>query len=223
MAGTLQLLFRYRPGRRPDIERLVTSLQQIWSGNGLAITCSAGAAAELTSPLLESVSVNGCAGGAIGNHRRLFELSSGLVSPDQLVVFVVKSITDGGLVSGCAVHPPGIPGLVITEAAVAGKTTGTGRWVLAHELAHVLGLSHVTSTGSLMCDPATSIAATVPALSLEERQRVVNSPCLGRAGGRPGAPPIARLPARGTPEREIGARELPILEGRRRTLLDDLD
>lgn len=224
MAGTLQFVFRYRPGHRPDIGRLVGAVQQLFSANGLEITCSGGSDAALSSPLLESVSVNECTLAPIGDHRRLFDLGGTISSPDQIVIFVVRRIVDGGLFSGCAAHPPNIPGVVLTEAAAEGTITANGCWVLAHELGHVLGLSHAPASGSLMCDPATSISATMPVLSMSERLDVMNSKCIGPSFGT-GIPRLAlsELPSRATPERTIVDRELPILRRSRPTLLDDLD
>jgi hypothetical protein len=89
---------------------------------------------------------------------------------------------------------------------------------LAHELGHVLGLSHVAARASLMCDPATSISASVPLLSVPERARAMSSSCVG-GGGFAGP-----VPPRTIPDRTIPDRRLPIFDTPRRGgLLDDLD
>jgi hypothetical protein len=53
-----------------------------------------------------------------------------------VVVFFIRSTTGAaGATNGCAAHPAGIPGAVVTQIA--------SRWTLAHELGHVFGLPHV--------------------------------------------------------------------------------
>ena len=228
MGGTLSLSFRHRPGQRLDINRLVASVQEVFSANGVEIACSAASPVEVASPLMESLGVNGCSEMVVGRHRRLFATATDISSPDQVVVFVVRSIADGvGEFSGCALHPPGIPGLVLTEKAAEGTTTSSGRWVLAHELAHVLGLDHDDSpgaTGSLMCSSATAITATIPALSTLERATLMKSGCLGQSrSGSARVRPFTGVSPRTTPERSVGERELPIMNSPRRTMFDDLN
>ncbi len=66
---------------------------------------------------------------------KLFEHRN-FVRPSEIVIYVVKGIVasrDGVL--GCANHPAGRPGLIM-------RHTPTNRWTMAHELGHVLGLSH---------------------------------------------------------------------------------
>jgi hypothetical protein len=232
MGGTLQLLFRYRPGHRPDIGRLVTAVQQVYTQNNVDVTVRAGADAELNATAMQSVNTSGCHS-AVFDHRALFEAVSPISVPNEAVVFVVGSITDGGPFSGCAAHPFDCPGLVITEAAAKGTGLGAaqdGKWVLAHEIAHVLGLDDLTGQkSSLMCAPATAITATLPAISSTERLTMEGSRFLGhgavRTAGRsnplPGDAGTGVSP-RETPSRSIGGRDTPIFPPRRRrSIFDD--
>ncbi len=170
---------------------------------------------------MESVKVNECVA-AIGPHARLFDHVQ--LAPHQAVVFVVRSIADAAICGGCAAHPPGKAGVVITEAAAAGGVGGgasAGRWVLAHELAHVLGLFHCGSTRGLMCDPATAISVSTPELLPEDCRTMESYPGLAA----PDREPTARTTAvRDTPVTEFPVeRDTPFFTPRRRSLLDTLD
>jgi hypothetical protein len=79
------------------------------------------------------------------DQNQLFE-SARELPPGDFVVFVARSLgRNHG--AGCAWHPEGRPGCVVTtHAAVDPKR----RWKLAHELGHVLGLPHIEDSDMLM-------------------------------------------------------------------------
>ena len=52
--------------------------------------------------------------------------------PNDIVIYFVRSTVP--VYGGCATHPQGRPGAVVASDA--------DRWTLAHEIGHVLGLSH---------------------------------------------------------------------------------
>lgn len=58
----------------------------------------------------------------------------------DIVVYYVRSTNMG--VRGCAAHPNGRPGSVVTDVET--------QYTMAHEIGHVLGLNHVTDTTNLM-------------------------------------------------------------------------
>lgn len=220
-------MFRHRPGLPPNADALAKVVQRVFAANGMDVQCSS-ASEELTDAgLTEEVRTGGCVSRPSGEHARLFATAKGLVSPDQVAVFVVRRIFNADPASGCAKHPDDIPGLVITEAALAGTSTRTGLWVLAHEVAHVLGLEHTSSSRSLMFAPATAITASTPELSNDERKSVMASRRLGAGGFIPTPAATAAQLVEGMPRttlsRSTPDRETPILESRHRTLLDDLD
>lgn len=77
---------------------------------------------------------------------RLFQ-NRNFVGQDEVVIYIVQSLIsdlppEKGIVEGCATHPNGRPGFIVSRSA--------NHWVMAHELGHVLGLSHVTNTDRLM-------------------------------------------------------------------------
>jgi hypothetical protein len=230
MGGTLQLLFRYRPGHRPDIGRIVAGVQTVFSRNSVDVRITAGADAPLNAEAMESVNTSGCQA-LILKHRALFDAVAPISTPNEAVVFVVRHIVNGETFSGCAKCPPDCPGLVITQAAAEGTgrgTASTGKWVLAHEIAHVLGLHHVDGdTTSLMHAPATGISLLLPVISLTERTTLESSRYVGSGSTRsPGrnigsAGTPDSLPPRQTPSRTIEGRSTPLFPTRRRRGLLD--
>jgi hypothetical protein len=74
----------------------------------------------------------------------LFEHRNNVRAGD-LVVYIVRTILynkPGKTLAGCATHPPERPGCVVVRSAA--------RYVVAHELGHVLGLGHVANRDQLM-------------------------------------------------------------------------
>jgi hypothetical protein len=62
-----------------------------------------------------------------------------------VAVYFVRSTIDP--LNGCASHPPGQPGVVITS--------GASQWTMAHEIGHVLLLTHVSDMDRLMTGAGT--------------------------------------------------------------------
>jgi hypothetical protein len=64
---------------------------------------------------------------------------------NDLVIYIVQTLVGGaGNFVGCASHPDGQPGATIVQSSA--------RWLLAHEVGHVLGLLHVPTTPSSNSD-----------------------------------------------------------------------
>jgi hypothetical protein len=64
---------------------------------------------------------------------------------DDLVIYVVQTLEGGtGNFVGCATHPDGQPGAAIVPTSA--------RWLVAHEVGHVLGLRHVSTSPSTNSD-----------------------------------------------------------------------
>lgn len=70
----------------------------------------------------------------------LFDRHYGKVQENTIVAFVLRSLS--GITIGCAAHPDGRPGFTMERRSPA--------WVHAHEVGHVLGLSHVENQDNLM-------------------------------------------------------------------------
>lgn len=96
------------------------------------------------------------------------------VGDNEIVVYFVRSTFPAE--NGCATYPPGQPGVVVTRNAT--------QWTMAHEVGHVLGLSHCDDnppgtprlTNRLMTGGGTStITNPPPDLTREEIQTMDNS------------------------------------------------
>ena len=69
-------------------------------------------------------------------HNTLYARRNG-VGAGEIVVYVVRTLTNGAGATnllGCATHPNDQPGCAVVQA--------NARWLVAHEVGHVLGLRH---------------------------------------------------------------------------------
>jgi hypothetical protein len=71
----------------------------------------------------------------------------------DIVVYFVRTLVPAA--AGCAIHPPGKPGVVISSSMAS-------EWTLAHQIGHVLGLEHVDATDSLMTRRSTASLTNLP-------------------------------------------------------------
>jgi hypothetical protein len=76
---------------------------------------------------------------------------------DILCYWVEHVISDGSPLAGCASHPNSQPACVISALG--------SPWTLAHEVGHVLGLTHVVGNTMLMSTPTASIVMSPPSIS----------------------------------------------------------
>ncbi|MGR9108001.1 MAG: peptidoglycan-binding protein [Gammaproteobacteria bacterium] len=88
------------------------------------------------------------------------------VGVNEVAVYFVRTTVPG--LNGCAAHPPGRPGVVVTASA--------SRWTLGHEVGHVLGLQHVNNSDRLMTGGGTNnITNPPPDLVAPEIQKMTQS------------------------------------------------
>ncbi len=87
---------------------------------------------------LQSLDVGQCGGTPTAEQTTLFTNRNN-VSNNELVVYIVANLIDAsgaaGNFLGCATHPSGQPGAAVVQS--------NARWLVAHEVGHVLGLAHV--------------------------------------------------------------------------------
>jgi hypothetical protein len=85
---------------------------------------------------LQNLNVGQCLlGQPTQDHNTLFANRNN-VGNNELVVYIVSTLIGGaGNFLGCATHPSGQPGAAVVQS--------NARWLVAHEVGHVLGLRHV--------------------------------------------------------------------------------
>jgi hypothetical protein len=133
---------------------------------------------------LLDLDVGACVMGATsGEQDKLFAIRGGAGGNDLVTYFVrtvMRTGASAGALNGCASHPSGKPGVAIARIGSA--------WTLAHEVGHVLGLSHISgekdAAGNcvtpdvtrLMTGCSTSNIVGTPTLSAEEFGTITSSP-----------------------------------------------
>jgi hypothetical protein len=124
--STMRLSFHHATGHGVDVDRELELLDEVYGDVGVTFQLVADAA--LNDRAMKNLTIDECnIGGTLNDdHARLFALGG---STDGIVtVFFVESMN----LDGCALHPPGMPGVVVIR--------DHADWVLAHEIGHVFGL-----------------------------------------------------------------------------------
>jgi len=122
---------------------------------------------------LASLNVGNCTIGTVtGDQNTLFSNRNN-VGANDIVVYLASTLIGGaGNFVGCASHPNGQPGCAIVQV--------NANWLTAHEIGHVLGLSHVSTAISTNSDflmwPTIGWTNPPPDLSQSEFQTMRNSP-----------------------------------------------
>jgi hypothetical protein len=88
---------------------------------------------------LRDLDVGTCTMGSPSDEQTQLAANRNNVGSGDIVAYVVKSLMGGGgNLVGCASLPSSRPGVAVVQ-------TGNASWLTAHEVGHVLGLSHVCS------------------------------------------------------------------------------
>lgn len=107
---------------------------------------------NLTLPNLDDLDIGGCFQGQVTEEQDALFANRNNVGANEIVVYFVRSTIPA--TNGCAAHPAGRPGAVVTR--------GASQWTLAHEVGHVLGLNHVNDNNRLMTGNGTANITNPP-------------------------------------------------------------
>jgi len=167
----LHLKILFDPGI--PISTMVQSMRQVYHPAGFRVEVAS--TERLSRPSLVdldlhcpgSIDTCPCDGGATSAEQNQLFANRNNVTGHDIVVYFVRSTTPA--LNGCASHPAGRPGVVVTSVA--------SQWTLGHEVGHVLGLNHVANNDRLMTGLGTNnITNPPPDLIPTEIQTMTNSP-----------------------------------------------
>jgi len=143
-------------------DQMISSMQEVFDAAEILVYV---ASVERLNLGFVDVEVGDCVRGQPTQEQMdLFSNNRNGVGPSEIVVYFVS--TTYPPCNGCAAHPREMPGALVAEKAT--------KWTLAHEVGHVMGLSHVSGHERLMTNNTKSIKAT-PVLSSEEIARMHRS------------------------------------------------
>jgi hypothetical protein len=120
------------------IDTQFTAMQALYAQGQIAVL--RGTTEDLSGNVnlrrLQNINVGACLTGQPTADQKALFANRNNVGNNELVVYVVSTLIGGtGNFVGCATHPDGQPGAAVIQVAQD--------WVVAHEVGHVLGLSHV--------------------------------------------------------------------------------
>jgi len=147
-----------------NVDTMVDSMRQVYASADVDVELAS--RENLNLPAFDDLDVDPCVRGLTSAEQDRLFANRNSVGANEVVAYFVRS-TDPPL-NGCAAHPAGRPGAVVTSGATL--------WTLAHEIGHVLGLNHVDNNARLMTGNGTSrITNPPPNLSVSEIEAIFAS------------------------------------------------
>jgi hypothetical protein len=134
-----------------NINTMVDRMKQVFASVNIGVEVMSRENLNLPNDLRD-LPVGLCIQGfTTAEQNRLFQHRNS-ANVNEIVIYFVRT-TDPPF-AGCATHPPELPGAVVAS--------GASEWTLAHEVGHVLGLSHVNDNNRLMTENGTGNITNLP-------------------------------------------------------------
>jgi hypothetical protein len=146
-----------------EIDDMVSSMRDVY--RKAKILVEEASREQLAIPYFKYVEAGACGSELTEDQRTLFTEHRGAAGSDEVVVYFI--IDTNPSYNGCAVHPDGMPGAIVTKHAT--------RWTLAHEVGHVMGLCHVNDNERLMARSTANLTKNPPDLAPSEIETMVES------------------------------------------------
>lgn len=147
------------------IETVMNNMREVYAAGGIDVEWVS--TETLNLPSLNDVDVGNCIMGQTTAEQNQLFAQRNNVGNNELAIYFVRSTVPP--FNGCAAHPPGKPSAVVAQGAT--------QWTFAHEIGHVLSLSHVNNTNRLMTGGGTSnITNPPPDLVASEINSMIGSP-----------------------------------------------
>lgn len=146
------------------IETLLQNMREIYAAASIDVEWVS--TESLNLPALNDLDVGQCIMGVTTAEQNTLYNNRNNVGANDIAVYFVRSTVPP--FNGCAAHPAGKPSVAVVQ-------TGS-QWTFAHEVGHVLGLSHVNNNDRLMTGNGTSnITNPPPDLIASEVTTMTNS------------------------------------------------
>ncbi len=143
------------------IDQMVQGMTEVYDSVGIMVEVGSTERIPVADPDFD-VALDPVALAALLTHRNN-------VGPNDVVVYLVRTVTDAGDVVNGANQPSGSSNCLIASIAT--------QWTMGHEVGHALGLGHVNNNDQLMTGNGTiNITNPPPDLMENERLTMENSP-----------------------------------------------
>lgn len=156
-----------------NLQTMIDSMEQVYLTANIGVEIVSEETLNINDPAispLNDVDCGSCMMGTVTNEQTQLFNHRNNVGANEVVVYFVRSTVPA--YNGCAAHPAGRPGAVVARGAT--------QWTLAHEVGHVLGLSHVNNSDRLMTGGGTAnITNPPPDIIASEAQTMLNSNLTG--------------------------------------------